>query len=70
MKVECYSGHTADERPVAFWVGDRRLAVVEVRERWYGPEGSGFRVLAGDGEVYVLRHLTGDDSWTLETVPP
>jgi hypothetical protein len=69
MKVECHSGHKADERPVAFWLGERRLVVVELRDRWYTPEGSGFRVLADDGLVYVLRHFGADDSWTLETTP-
>ncbi len=65
MRVECYSGHKADERPVRFHIAGRAYEVVEVLDRWYGPDSTYFRVSAGDGNVYILRH-TRDDDWTLE----
>jgi hypothetical protein len=65
VRVECYSGYRGDERPIAFWLDDRRLGVEEVEDRWYGPDSTWFRVRADDGGVYVLRHRD-DDCWSLE----
>ncbi len=64
-RVECYSGHKADERPVRFYLGDHAYEVVEVQDQWYDPAGSYFRVKADDGHLYILRHSL-DDGWTLE----
>jgi hypothetical protein len=66
MRVECYSGYRGAERPVAFWLEDRRLSVLEVEDRWYGPDGTWFRVQADDGGTYVLRHREHEDSWSIE----
>jgi hypothetical protein len=65
VRVECYSGHKADERPVRFHLGDRAYEVVEILDRWHGPDSTYFRVSTGDGSVCVLRH-SREDEWTLE----
>lgn len=65
LRVECYSGHKADERPVRFHAGERTYEVVEVIDRWYGPDSTYFRVRSDDGNVYILQH-TLEDEWTLE----
>ena len=69
LRVECYAGHKADQRPQAFTLGDRRFHVEEVLDQWYGPEGTYYRVRADDGNLYVLRHNQNplDDAWTLES---
>ena len=64
-RVECYSGYKADERPGCFTVGERRYMVLEVLERWYGPDETGFRVRAEDGSQWVLRR-SGTEFWTAE----
>ena len=66
IRVECYAGYRADERPVRFALGDRTCSVEEVEDRWYGPEARFFRVRADDGNVYILRHDEAEDRWTLE----
>ncbi len=68
VEVECYSGYKRDERPVRFMLKGRTFEVVEVLDRWYGPEDSYFKVRADDGNVYILRHTPGEygDLWTLE----
>jgi hypothetical protein len=66
VRVECYSGHKADERPLRFQLGERWLAVEEVTDRWYDPDAMYFRVRAEDGNIYVLRHREPEDFWTLE----
>jgi hypothetical protein len=67
VKVECYSGYKADERPVRFLLGERWLTVEDVLDRWYDPHAIYFRVRADDGGVYVLKHDEREDAWTLES---
>ncbi len=66
LRVESYAGYKADERPLRFQLRERVFEVEEVMDRWYGPADTWFRVRADDGNVYVLRHATAQDVWTLE----
>lgn len=68
LRVESYSGYKVDERPLCFYLGERRYQVQEVLDQWYSPEDVYFRVQADDGNIYILRHTQrmGEDSWTLE----
>lgn len=56
LRVECYSGAKADERPLRFYLGDRLLLVEEVLDQWYGPNDLFFKVRADDGNLYILRN--------------
>lgn len=69
LKVECYAGYRADERPVRFYLGKNVYEVQEVLDRWYEPEDTLFKVRAQDGNDYILRHRRGEEeeSWTLES---
>jgi len=69
VEVECYAGYKADERPLRFTMGGRQLEVEELLDKWYGPGDTWFRVRAGDGNVYILRHRArgNEDVWTLES---
>lgn len=66
IRVECYSGYRADERPVKFSIGDQVYAVERVDDKWYSPSATYFRVMAGDGNFYVLRHDESADIWSME----
>jgi hypothetical protein len=66
IRVECYAGYRADERPLHFTLSGRRFEVGEVEDRWYAPEAVYFRVRATDGNFYVLKHDEGTDVWTLD----
>ena len=65
MRVECYSGYRADERPMRFVLCGREYEVAEVEDRWYSPGEEYFRVLTSDGDRYVLRHVEAQDVWSL-----
>ncbi len=67
LRVECYAGRKADERPVRFHLDDRDYLVEEVLDQWYGPDDTFFKVRADDGNLYILRRNTSADEWTLET---
>ena len=56
IRVECCSGYRGEQEPLAFWLGERRLAVLAIVDRWFAPEQRWFKVDAEDGNVYVLRH--------------
>jgi hypothetical protein len=65
LTVECYSGSTADERPVAFRLGGRRISVTEVVDRWYGEDHAYFKLIGQDGMRYLIRQDRTSDTWEL-----
>jgi hypothetical protein len=70
LKVECYAGYKADERPLRFIPqarDGRTYEVAEVLDQWYGVGYRCFRVRADDGNLYVLRHDEEHDAWTLDS---
>jgi hypothetical protein len=68
IQVETYSGYKADERPQAFYLGNQKLGVMEISDQWYDPHAMFFKVLASDGQMYILRHDQDpqEGAWTLE----
>lgn len=68
IQVSAYSGYKANERPLAFYLDDRRYAVADVVDRWYGVEHDYFKVLADDGKIYLLRWQRVLDLWFLVNV--
>ena len=66
IRVECYAGHRADQRPLRFELRGRRFEVAQVDDQWYSPDARWFRVCATDGNFYVLRHDETADEWTLD----
>jgi hypothetical protein len=66
IRVECYAGHRAGERPLRFVLRGRQFEVSELDGCWYSPEATYFRVRADDGNFYVLRHDETQNSWTLD----
>jgi hypothetical protein len=71
LKVECYAGFKADERPLRFaFQGKpeaRSVEVKEVLDQWYGVGYRCFKVLADDDNIYILRYHEKQDVWTLES---
>lgn len=70
LHVECYSGYKAEERPLRFRSRNkdsRTLEVAEVVDQWYGPGYRCFKVLADDGNAYILRHNDDADEWVLDS---
>ena len=66
IRVQCYAGFKADERPQKFTLRGRDFNVNVVDDQWYSPAAVYFRVRADDGNYYVLRHDEVQDSWTLD----
>jgi hypothetical protein len=66
IRVECYAGFRADQRPMRFVLRGRTFEVLEVEDQWYSPAAIYFRVRAADRNFYVLRHDEIQDVWTLD----
>jgi hypothetical protein len=78
LRVECYAGFKADERPLRFTPAAsanptgqalspaHTYEVKEVLDQWYGQGYQCFKVLADDGNLYILRHDQAEDTWTLD----
>jgi hypothetical protein len=65
IRVQCYAGHRGEEEPRTFDLGDRRLEVMEIIDRWHAPDHRYFKVQADDGNVYILRHDEGAGEWEM-----
>lgn len=50
---------------MAFWCGDKRVAVRGVVDRWYSPTQRWFKVVAEDGDTYILRNDDQGGQWEL-----
>jgi len=67
LRVECYSGRKANERPIRFQLADQEYAVEAILDQWYGPDDVFFKVRADDGNLYILRYRETEQEWSLES---
>jgi hypothetical protein len=65
VKVDCHAGYRGEETPRRLELGARRVEVVEVVDRWYGPDHRYFKIRGDDGAIYLLRHDEAADRWEL-----
>jgi hypothetical protein len=66
VRVKCYSGYRAAERPTSFvWAG-KSYAVESIIKQWRTPEERGFLVRVQGGEQYMLTHHENADEWALQ----
>ena len=65
LTVECYAGHRGEDTPRVVMIGERRVEVVEVLDRWLAPEHRYFKLLGNDGDRYIVRHDPASERWEL-----
>ena len=53
MRVECYAGYRADQRPIRFILRGHKFEIIEVQDQWYSPGAVYFRVRTDDGDFFV-----------------
>lgn len=66
LRVECYAGYRADQRPIRFTLRGRTFEITDVEDQWYSPGAIYFRVRTQDGDYFVLRHDETQDIWSLD----
>ncbi len=65
IRVECYAGYRAEEEPRRFFIGERKVEVSEVIDRWLDPAHRYFKVRGDDGGIYILRYALELNRWEL-----
>ena len=65
LKVDTVSGHAGMAEPVAFWLGEKRIEVLEIVDRWPAKDYTYFKVATSDLASYILRHDAEPDTWEL-----
>ena len=66
VRVLCYEGYRAEETPRAFLLGDRRVEVVRILDRWRGQDHEYVKLDASAGARYILRHDRSRDEWEIQ----
>jgi phage FluMu gp28-like protein len=64
MQLQVKTGTELSE-PALFSLGSREIAVIEIVDRWPGNDYTYFKVLADDGNTYILRHDDKVDQWEM-----
>ena len=66
--VECHSGYTYAERPIALHWGGVRLPIAEILARWRISGGLRFRIRTEDDRVFELFYGELYDEWRVSQV--
>ena len=65
IQVACYSGYRVEESPVRFYLGERKIEIVEIIDRWIAPDHRYFKVRGDDKATYIIRHDSKADMWEM-----
>ena len=65
INVECYAGYRAEETPRRIWLGQRKIEVQKILDRWLAPNHRYFKIQGDDDAVYILRHDSESWEWEL-----
>jgi hypothetical protein len=65
LNVESYAGYRGEETPRRIRFGARTVEVVEIIDRWHGPDHRYFKIKGSDGAIYILRHDVPRGGWEL-----
>jgi hypothetical protein len=66
VRVVCYEGYKAEEAPRAFMLGERRVEVVRILDRWRGEDHEYVKLDGSDGARYILRYDRSRDEWEIQ----
>ncbi len=65
IRVSCHAGHRGEAEPRSFWLGERRVEVQAILDRWLAPDHRYFKLQGDDGGTYILRHDAAADEWEM-----
>jgi hypothetical protein len=51
--------------PVSFALLDRTFQVMKVEDSWHGADHAYYKIIADDGNLYVIKHDLNADVWEL-----
>ena len=56
IKVTCYEGYKACEKPLSFYWGNKQIIIKEIIDQWQGVDHRYFKILGNDNALYIIRH--------------
>ncbi len=65
IRVECYAGYRGEETPRRLLLDGRSIDVVDVVDRWFGPDHRYFKILGADRATYIIRQDIPNDDWEM-----
>ncbi len=65
IRVVCYEGYRAEETPRAILLGDRRVEVAEILDRWRGTDHEYVKFRSPDRTIYLIRLSRETQEWEL-----
>lgn len=65
IRVECYAGYRGEETPRRIWLGNRKIEVKEIQDRWLATTHRYFKIHGDDNAIYILRHNSETWEWDL-----
>jgi len=66
IRVECHDACRTGEWPRRFFLGDRQIDIVEIIDRWLGPDHVYVKVRGDDHCVYILHQDVSANRWALK----
>lgn len=66
--VECHSGFTYADRPVALTWEGRRLEITRILAEWRTPQENHFRACTSDGREFELAYNQTLDEWQIKNL--
>ena len=63
VRVICHEGYRSEETPRAFFLGDRRIEVAQILDRWRGEDHEYVKLRGSDAALYILRYGAARDEW-------
>jgi hypothetical protein len=64
-KVECLSGHTYADRPIAIYWEEQRIQIEKIEARWRFPGGRRFLIKTKDERLFELIYHEHEDEWII-----
>jgi len=65
VSVECEPAFNGEATPRFFTLGDRRIHIADVLDRWLGEEYDYYKILDPNGDTFILRRDTDDLTWEI-----
>ena len=65
IHVECYAGYRGEETPRRFFLGESKIEVLDILDRWLAPDHRYFKLRGDDGYQYIMRHDVETGRWEL-----
>jgi hypothetical protein len=65
VRLDSPVGSAAAGKPVSFSIFDRIFAVMEILDTWYGADHTYYKLIADDGNLYIIKHDLNVDAWEL-----